>query len=627
MKKALSIIIAIVMIALLVGCSKGNNNVSDNVAPTESNKQPTTEHVTTKPTVEQTENASVVIASSETYILSNPYKYLDSHAMNNGIAWANLKNKNSNDNYVGIINSKGEVLYFANNKFESKELVTTPFINSLSALYPQSGDKSLPGFVIVDSKGEEVYSSFDENIYMCGQADNGTFIILKHEYGFDHDGWFICTLDSKLKFTETGIEADNDLLYNHEIKEVAEGLYYFTRNHGLFVNLHSSCVLSFSSDVGTIGYNDDYVCFYPYYKLSHGYYFIPISTLLEIKSKDDLISIMDNDSSIKTFDDSQKKDLDYKDWHNGSFYGVYTEKENDSYKTTNNYWDIEGNVIFTFPEFVDGVRYISIDDFSGQYSAVLLSGVDKNYYVTILDEEGNSQYEPVQVKNDTHCSCNGYIFFHNNKEGLYDTIAPDGSHKKLGDDLSGLEDSKTSYKDNGFSIVIGGGYIFCNDNSNDYKYVSIDGSKTIDSVTASFNKDGKLVYTDENGKKVISASGSNKEPTAAKTNQSTEKNAEPTTVHKNYVTINNFSIIGKWKNVGTYTYGQAQKGSIIVFDGANCNFFSPNDTYAFYKDGDNYRLDCTSPLADTVSFTVKIVDENNIDIVNGSNIVELKRVN
>ncbi|MBQ3286681.1 MAG: hypothetical protein IJI40_03010 [Firmicutes bacterium] len=88
-----------------------------------------------------------------------------------------------------------------------------------------------------------------------------------------------------------------------------------------------------------------------------------------------------------------------------------------------------------------------------------------------------------------------------------------------------------------------------------------------------------------------------------------------------------FSIEGKWKNVGDYTWGQAQAGAIVIFNGTNCNFFSPSDTYAFYKDGDNYKLDCTSMLfSDTLSFTVKIIDNDNIEIYNGKNCLEMKRV-
>ena len=56
---------------------------------------------------------------------------------------------------------------------------------------------------------------------------------------------------------------------------------------------------------------------------------------------------------------------------------------------------------------------------------------------------------------------------------------------------------------------------------------------------------------------------------------------------------NSFSIEGKWKNTGTYGYGMAQPGSIIAFDGEHCNFYSPSDTYAFYKDGSEYHFDLT----------------------------------
>ena len=90
---------------------------------------------------------------------------------------------------------------------------------------------------------------------------------------------------------------------------------------------------------------------------------------------------------------------------------------------------------------------------------------------------------------------------------------------------------------------------------------------------------------------------------------------------------NSFAIEGKWKNVGEATFGQAQKGSIVAFDGKNCNFFSPQDTYAFYKDGDTYRLDTTSLLfSQNLSFTVNIVDANNIEINTGGGVVVMTRV-
>ena len=92
------------------------------------------------------------------------------------------------------------------------------------------------------------------------------------------------------------------------------------------------------------------------------------------------------------------------------------------------------------------------------------------------------------------------------------------------------------------------------------------------------------------------------------------------------MTLSSFSIEGKWKNVGTYTFGQVDNGGIVSFDGTYCNLYSPRDTYAFYKDGDSYSLDTTSLLGEPTSFTVKIVDKDNIDVYYVSDYLELTRV-
>ena len=89
-----------------------------------------------------------------------------------------------------------------------------------------------------------------------------------------------------------------------------------------------------------------------------------------------------------------------------------------------------------------------------------------------------------------------------------------------------------------------------------------------------------------------------------------------------------FSIEGKWKSVGSEGFGQAQPGSIVYFDGANCNFFSPQDTYAFYKSGSSYVLDVTSYMSSkTLSFTVNIIDNNNIEVKGSGRTTTLKRMN
>ncbi len=87
-----------------------------------------------------------------------------------------------------------------------------------------------------------------------------------------------------------------------------------------------------------------------------------------------------------------------------------------------------------------------------------------------------------------------------------------------------------------------------------------------------------------------------------------------------------FAIEGKWKNVGEYTFGQAQEGAIIAFDGTKCNLYSPSDTYAFYRDGDSYILECTSlNFAETLVFDVEIIDADHINLHYGDGVLELQR--
>ena len=109
-----------------------------------------------------------------------------------------------------------------------------------------------------------------------------------------------------------------------------------------------------------------------------------------------------------------------------------------------------------------------------------------------------------------------------------------------------------------------------------------------------------------------------------------EENHYQTEINEEYQssdTESGFSIKGKWKNVGEGTFGQAQRGSIVIFNGTNCNFFSPRDTYAFYYSGGSYHLDCTSFLfSDTLNFDIKIIDNDNMEVTYKSSTVHLMRV-
>lgn len=90
-----------------------------------------------------------------------------------------------------------------------------------------------------------------------------------------------------------------------------------------------------------------------------------------------------------------------------------------------------------------------------------------------------------------------------------------------------------------------------------------------------------------------------------------------------------FSIVGSWKSVGDWGFGQAQPGATVTFDGEHCNFYSPYDTYHFYQEDGKWKLSCKNVLwQDVVDFTVEIIDNDNINIYYGSSsVTKLKRSN
>lgn len=92
--------------------------------------------------------------------------------------------------------------------------------------------------------------------------------------------------------------------------------------------------------------------------------------------------------------------------------------------------------------------------------------------------------------------------------------------------------------------------------------------------------------------------------------------------------IPDFDVYGKWKNVGDDEYGQMRKNAVVVFDGVNCNVYSPKDTYALESNGDGtYHLTVTGLLGGSPSFTVIPIDQNNMVLENGdSTQIHLKRV-
>ncbi len=89
-----------------------------------------------------------------------------------------------------------------------------------------------------------------------------------------------------------------------------------------------------------------------------------------------------------------------------------------------------------------------------------------------------------------------------------------------------------------------------------------------------------------------------------------------------------FSIVGTWKSVGAYGFGQAQPGATVTFDGTHCNFYSPDDTYEFYQLNGRWLLQTKNVLwGDVLSFDVEVLDNDHINVIyNAGSVTELERI-
>lgn len=238
--------------------------------------------------------------------------------------------------------------------------------------------------------------------------------------------------------------------------------------------------------------------------------------------------------------------------------------------------------------------------FHDGYCVLSIKNPDGAEYITVIDTDGNQLFAPIKNNTTAHYSCvsDGYFVmtykrFDKDFDPLYYQFQQGAEDCYITLEGEVYEAKGEIYEsEHGCIFPFSDGYSLVCPNSYYDEYMFVD---------TNFNDAFPQLSDGQN-------------------------NENEQAIEKNYITMNNFSIEGKWKSVGSYGFGQAQPGTIVAFDGTNCNFFSPSDTYAFYVDGDDYRLECTSFMStSTAAFTVKIIDSDHIDVYYGDNVTELQR--
>ena len=624
MKKILSIMLVLAMTAGLAACGSSSGGEPAMEAATEvATETDIVEDIEETTDVDEpaTEDLSYQEDSTVTYYTMNSLLY----GFSDGIAWVKATEDENGDEYIVAINQNAEIIYRVDEDCYDGDVYVTCFMNGYSVVYhgdePKFGsvDSSYPGFKIIDTNGDVVYES--DEFYFCGQGEYGDFLVAEHVSNFDEDAWYAYLLDSEMTLSDPmDLDANGwseDWIRDAicDTTEWGPGVFFTTCDGYHTINFNYRFYAKIW-DVNEVC--DTYIVTNPE---GHEYCFIPKSVIVNATTSEEVDNIDNVDGvSRMTFINEYPNEFIIKNSEEPTYVVCKESYANGYYDAS--LMDENGNVIFTYPELPDEAYYKTFGRLENGYSVVYMSGADGKIYVTAIDEDGNRAYDPVACSAASGVSCVGYAI---TDEAIIDL---NGNELHIGDDLSGLDtgsyfsgecDLSSSYSHD-FVVTISEGFIYFKVYGEDYIFSSLDGNQTINQLTLTYNSDYQIVFEGLDTDIL-----SNKESLDIGTEEAIEESES--TVSKNYVSLNSFSIEGKWKNVGSGTFGQAQSGSIIVFDGTNCNFFSPQDTYAFSKNGDNYKLECTGYMStDTLTFTVKTVDEDNIDIYYGDTIVELTRV-
>lgn len=489
---------------------------------------------------------------------------------------------------TGIIDADGKLLYQAEGRFS----YFSQFKDG-TTFYRESSEETSP-CGIIDLEGNLLFESqiTSDGGYLILGYGEGQFFVAQHLQNFDADEWRYGTIDKNgnvvNEMKEFRIDEYSYLVsapdIDYEIKYIGENYMEFADDNKakIFYNLSAAEIVFPDVNYRPITeFREGYaLCDAPYN--GYAYIIMSVDEWLEcINLNYDMYSCYENPYYY-----DGRTDIDEEfGWVNGLVLGSPYHFDQYELKGDYGYYDKDWNLVISLEKYRD--KEIKGGPFGGGYAAVTLRGADGYYYASAVDQSGDLAYDPVKIDSgELNDSANGYfqVVIDDEKK----IINPNGAIYTPGiDDLSMLKELTFGDVSGGFIIMSS------EENNSDVTpyYASLDANTIIDSV------------------KVTSADMDIIED---------EPWSDETSEDSSYIVPDSYDITGKWKSVGDSGFGQAQPGAIVVFDGNNCNFYSPKDTYAFYKEGDRYILDITSVLGENLSQTVNIIDDNNIEIAGAS---------
>lgn len=617
-------------ISLLSGCGGGGSSAPETTAAPATTAA--TEATTT--TAESTMEAAATTAAPETKPKDLPIepksKMYDINSKlltaalpySDGIAWIQYLS-DTNNTITAAIDADGNILF----TLDEQNICYCSDFQDGYAFYAVDDDtiiyKStysghrLTHEIIIDEEGNELYctkqdsaSDIKEEHILC-YGDN-RFVALRHISNMTTNQWYIGTIDAQGNTIDEFQEFDDGDSYlnfaNLQKQLNTTYSYYYLEPLDIQTTPKIICVSRYLGE-GVYCLNDSKFsskgCFY---RAGQGI----MARFEEGVSDSGLfpLGIANNKfimgkyrnggrfNYLKIFDHngSRIKELDS---YSADYIGQKTAPryafKDDMFYYRKGYYDVDLNLVRPVDLYPD--LAVWCHPFYHGYAIVQIKGQDEELYMTVINEQMEEQFEPMPCLSVSGEIINGY-FLAERKEGKWVTMNVRGKYPhSLTRDFSSVVSVTPAGE--GYTLI---GY---EHNGNTYyAFYSVREAAKV----------GKTTY--EWG-----------EIATAKKN-SAEESQDSSSKKKDYTFISNFSIEGKWKSVGEYGFGQAQPGAIVVFDGTNANFFSPQDTYAVYQDGDVYKLDATSFMSTSaVTLTIKTIDADHIDLFYGDQITELERIN
>lgn len=475
--------------------------------------------------------------------------------------------------HTGIIDTDGKLLYESEGGFS----YVSQFVDG-TAFYRKNVEKTSP-CGIIDLAGNVLFESqiSPDGGYLILAYGNGHFLVAQHIQNFETDEWRYGTIDK-----------DGNILNEMKKGEINFGSFYQSDWESKYIGENFMAL-----PTGVYNIETSVFSYFPYFPYSATGADVVISDFYDgnaifvVEPGLGAIVACVIDTNFEAY---RNDDGDYQGFvsrHDINELSIYSKgliwNAHDSEEA--GYYDRNWNLVVSLEKYRD--KDIKGGPFGDGYAAVTLRGEDGYRYASAVDQSGNLAYDPVKIDSgELNDSANGYFQVVIDDEEKI--ISPDGAIYTPGiDDLSMLKELTFGDVSGGFIIMSS------EENNSDVTpyYVSLDANTLIDSV------------------KVTSADMDIVED---------ESWSDETSEDSSYIVPDSYDITGKWKSVGDSGFGQAQPGAIVVFDGNNCNFYSPKDTYAFYKEDDRYVLDITSVLGESLIQTVNIIDDDNIEIAGAS---------